>query len=351
MSDPINNLFRERMAGHEVDVPEGTWEHIQGQLTGGLSGEALRERLQEHFSTHEVHVDPSAWAHISGQLGHAAAVGTSFSTAWIAAGASAIALTTGLIWWSGTSNPPTASLPATPATELRQNTPSTEPATTVPLETDTGNQAVGPATSPVQRSVGTRPGRTAQVVVPAVPGTEQLETGQSETVATVAPSMVIVEQSPIKAETKKPAAQPVAATVPPPAPTATHQGGTPASAIQREEPTETGTPATEQEVLADGPFTPEAATDIFIPNVFSPQGDGVNDKLKIVANGYERADVRVVSAKTGTQVFESNDLARMWDGRLANGNIAEEGYYRCVVLLTDADGRTRIKTEVVRLYR
>lgn len=351
MTDPIKNLFRERMAGHEVDVPEGTWEHIQGQLTGGLSGEALRERLQEQFSTHEVHVDPSAWAHISGQLGHAAAVGTSFSTAWIAAGASAIALTAGLIWWSGTSNPPTASRPETPATELRQNTPSTEPATTVALETGTGNQAVEPATIPVPRSVGTEPGRTAHVVDPAAPGAEQLETGRSEPVANVAPSMVIVEQSPIEAETEKPAVQPIATAVQSPAPTATQQGGTPAPAIQREEPAGTETPVTEQEVLADDPFAHEAATDIFIPNVFSPQGDGVNDKLKIVANGYERAEVRVVSAKTGTQVFESNDLARMWDGRLANGNIAEEGYYRCVVLLTDADGRTRIKTEVVRLYR
>lgn len=102
---------------------------------------------------------------------------------------------------------------------------------------------------------------------------------------------------------------------------------------------------------AHDPFANEVVNDIFIPNVFSPQGDGVNDKLKIVANGYERAEVRVVSAKTGTLVFESNDLGNMWDGRLASGNIAEEGYYRCVVLLTDATGQTRVKTEVVRLYR
>ena len=41
----------------------------------------------------------------------------------------------------------------------------------------------------------------------------------------------------------------------------------------------------------------------------------------------------------------------MWDGRLSNGNFAEEGYYKCVVLLTDTNGRPRVKSEVVRLFR
>ncbi len=361
MSDPLKTLFRERFSGHEVDVPDGAWEHIQGQLSAGGGTEALRETMQRKFNAHEVDVDPSAWAHISGQLGHGAVAGTSFGTAWLAAGVGAVAITAGLLWWNATDKVPlaqatgqTSTAPSRDPAMVHQPVPEPEEAMVVSGTSATipapGTGAAKQATLPmaaeqihndqVTGSVESAPeglhdpGKVTQAAsgagMAAPPQEKQLPQQNTE--------VAQAQQGPVAVQ-HEPQTQP-APTKPQPAPG--QEGGL----VQPEQPA-SGLP----EKPAHDPFANEAENDIFIPNVFSPQGDGVNDKLKIVANGYARAEVRVVSAKTGTLVFESNDLGNMWDGRLANGNIAEEGYYRCVVLLTDAAGHTHVKTEVVRLYR
>ena len=61
--------------------------------------------------------------------------------------------------------------------------------------------------------------------------------------------------------------------------------------------------------------------------------------------------VRVFSAQTGALVFQTDDLARKWDGRLPNGNFAEEGNYQCVVNWADREGHSHSKNVTVRLFR
>lgn len=352
MSDQLTDLLRERLSGHEMSVPPGAWEHVSGQLAAHASGESLREGLHAKFQGHEVPVDPSAWANISGQLGHGAAAGSSFSAGWIAAGLAAVAVTATVLLWNSAYTEQQAAVTEKPSVAIAEApAPVSVPAATLPLTPETvsvtGEQPQRPA--------------PAKVVAPATPQEEQRPVTPASMQEPRPKAVDLPARPTAPATTPEPEQKPLieqpeaaspATTAPEPVPIQTKSTG-PDTPGQGENPagsTSAGTgPVTEQ--AEDGPFHTTVANDIFIPNVFSPQGDGVNDKLEIVAKDYEKADVRVFAAKGGALVFRSNDLANMWDGRLSNGNIAEEGYYKCIVLLTDANGQLRVKSEVVRLFR
>jgi gliding motility-associated-like protein len=52
---------------------------------------------------------------------------------------------------------------------------------------------------------------------------------------------------------------------------------------------------------------------IFIPNVFSPNGDGINDTWTILSEFIEEIHL-VVYDRWGELVFESRDQHAVWDG-------------------------------------
>jgi len=55
------------------------------------------------------------------------------------------------------------------------------------------------------------------------------------------------------------------------------------------------------------------ATDIFIPDVFSPNGDGQNDILYVRGKGIKEIEF-IIYDRWGEKVFESSDLNKGWDG-------------------------------------
>lgn len=67
--------------------------------------------------------------------------------------------------------------------------------------------------------------------------------------------------------------------------------------------------------------------DVFIPNAFTPNGDGENDTWKIFGNlpGLKQMNIMVFN-RIGEKVFESNDINFQWDG-LYNGKPAPHGIY------------------------
>src|SRR5690606_22877792 len=346
MSDQLTELLRERLADHEMDVPAGAWEHVSGHLAASASGESLREALQEKFSGHEAEVDPSAWTQISAQLGHGAAAGTAVSGGWIAAGVAAVAVTIGLLLWNPDEATPVPADPAQPITTVTEALPTVpEPRVESPVP-----DVTQPIAEPVPTSPASNPGPSTEVAEVQPPTTPpQASSPQPEASSPRMPEAQPPPQAPPPAQTPHPAQA-----------TGTEE---PAIAQDNSAQQEPQNPVTETHVEADEPMdtapatsgSPEAApqedpfhadrnTDIFIPNALTPNGDDVNDELIIVAGEHEKADVRIFSAKTGSLVYRSNDLSQAWDGRLPNGNIAEEGYYSCVVLLTDKTGQIRVKS-------
>ncbi len=77
-----------------------------------------------------------------------------------------------------------------------------------------------------------------------------------------------------------------------------------------------------------GPFSFEAVFGIDLPNVFSPNGDGINDFFEIPSSSalVECIDLKVFN-RWGMLMFESSGVYHSWNGRTFQGEPAEEGVY------------------------
>ena len=62
-------------------------------------------------------------------------------------------------------------------------------------------------------------------------------------------------------------------------------------------------------------FVEEECGELFVPNVFSPNGDGVNDSLKIYGGCIKDLEF-VIFDRWGEKVFETTDPTIVWDGTL-----------------------------------
>lgn len=96
----------------------------------------------------------------------------------------------------------------------------------------------------------------------------------------------------------------------------------------------------------------ERSPRIFLPNAFSPNGDGENDTFNAIFDCAVSFEMKVFS-QWGDLVFYSNEVSQGWDGTV-NGEEAPMGRYSYVVAYTiDANGRT-INESVrgtVRIFR
>jgi gliding motility-associated-like protein len=76
-------------------------------------------------------------------------------------------------------------------------------------------------------------------------------------------------------------------------------------------------------------ITAQPCCAVWMPNAFSPNGDGLNDKFKPEANGHPREYVMYIFDRWGAMVFSSFNIAEGWDGTVKGkpANIATY-YYR-----------------------
>jgi gliding motility-associated-like protein len=75
----------------------------------------------------------------------------------------------------------------------------------------------------------------------------------------------------------------------------------------------------------------------YVPNAFTPDGDGINDQFGPVGifNGVERFEVYIFD-RLGKVVFYSSDPAIQWDGRDSGGNLAPEAVYAYRMYIKEA---------------
>lgn len=67
-----------------------------------------------------------------------------------------------------------------------------------------------------------------------------------------------------------------------------------------------------------------------IPNVFTPNGDGVNDDFIIPSSGTARFDIRIFS-RSGGLIYKAESSIIRWDGKNTMGTDMPEGIYYYVV--------------------
>ena len=86
-----------------------------------------------------------------------------------------------------------------------------------------------------------------------------------------------------------------------------------------------------------------------VPNVFTPNNDGINDEFRVAFRSLESFHMSVFTDR-GQLVFETTDPQRGWDGRIGNRN-APMGTYFYIIRARGTDGRVFNKRGDVALIR
>ncbi|HLG02375.1 MAG TPA: gliding motility-associated C-terminal domain-containing protein [Bacteroidia bacterium] len=76
----------------------------------------------------------------------------------------------------------------------------------------------------------------------------------------------------------------------------------------------------------------------FAPNGFTPNGDGVNDELLVLANGIDNDHFNMtIYNRYGNQVFKTNNVSYGWNGNQGN-TPAPQDLYQVEVSIVDNMG-------------
>ncbi|MCB0819893.1 MAG: DNRLRE domain-containing protein [Bacteroidetes bacterium] len=84
----------------------------------------------------------------------------------------------------------------------------------------------------------------------------------------------------------------------------------------------------------DKTFNIELPSEFYIPNAFTPNGDGDNDIFLPKGFKIEKLSMLIFN-RWGELIFESNDVNLGWDGSTKTNQIAPEGVYTCLIKALD----------------
>ncbi len=93
-----------------------------------------------------------------------------------------------------------------------------------------------------------------------------------------------------------------------------------------------------------------AGPDIYIPNAFTPNGDGVNDRFRFIPVGIIEYDYFRIYNRWGQEIFNSTDFRNGWDG-MVGGRPASSDTYIWILSGTDLNGQSVEKKGTVTLIR
>jgi gliding motility-associated-like protein len=75
----------------------------------------------------------------------------------------------------------------------------------------------------------------------------------------------------------------------------------------------------------------------YVPNVFTPNNDGINDQFIISSNGITRFSIEIFN-RWGNRVFRRTDMEQIvWDGFNPEGTLVTPGIYFYVITVDDSD--------------
>jgi gliding motility-associated-like protein len=89
---------------------------------------------------------------------------------------------------------------------------------------------------------------------------------------------------------------------------------------------------------------------LFVPNVFSPNGDGLNDFFEVYSEGLANYHISIYD-RWGLLVFESDNPAVHWNGKTKSGNTAPDGTYYFVLDAANFGGKQYNRTGFLTLIR
>lgn len=81
--------------------------------------------------------------------------------------------------------------------------------------------------------------------------------------------------------------------------------------------------------------------DITVPNVFTPNGDGINDLFSFHSDGMNGLHCKIFN-RWGNLIYEWNDILGGWDGtNMHNGKLVSDGVYYYIADIEDLSGNIR----------
>jgi gliding motility-associated-like protein len=89
---------------------------------------------------------------------------------------------------------------------------------------------------------------------------------------------------------------------------------------------------------------------VFVPNTFTPNNDGLNDKLFVRGIGLRQLEYFRVFDRWGNVVFETHDMDEGWDGNY-KGKPADVAAYVYILKGVCSSGSTVDKSGNVTLVR
>jgi gliding motility-associated-like protein len=97
-------------------------------------------------------------------------------------------------------------------------------------------------------------------------------------------------------------------------------------------------------------YNVEVLDSLFVPNVFTPNNDGVNDIFYIYSNGYTEFTLKVYN-RWGNMVYSTTAPVIYWDGKTTSGIELNTGvYYYTLESVSKADNK-RKQTGFFHLYK
>jgi gliding motility-associated-like protein len=94
----------------------------------------------------------------------------------------------------------------------------------------------------------------------------------------------------------------------------------------------------------------ENKSSLVIPNVFTPNGDGLNETFSFQEEGIATINV-IIFNRWGREVYSWSATGKGWDGKSTDGNELPEGVYLYVVKASGVDGKTYDESGTVQLIR
>lgn len=88
---------------------------------------------------------------------------------------------------------------------------------------------------------------------------------------------------------------------------------------------------------------------IYIPNIFTPNGDGVNDEFIVYGTGLSKFEMTIFD-RWGEKLYVSNDQLKGWDGTY-KGQMSKNDAYPYLIKYHSLDGKTHTKSGHVSLLK
>ncbi|MCS6818609.1 MAG: gliding motility-associated C-terminal domain-containing protein, partial [Chitinophagales bacterium] len=89
--------------------------------------------------------------------------------------------------------------------------------------------------------------------------------------------------------------------------------------------------------------------ELYVPNVFSPNKDGFNDRFEVFGKGIKDFNLKIFN-RWGEKIFETNNQYDSWDGTY-KGVLQEPGVYTYVLIVTYLDNKEINRKGTVTLIR